>query len=50
MLREILEPLLYLFHAFRVVDRVLEEIHEPDQRVLIHGIDVGQNGCEARKD
>ena len=43
MLREVLQSLLNVFDRFSVLDRVAEQVYEPDQRVLIHRVNVRQD-------
>lgn len=43
---EVLQTLFYFLHWRRVVNRILKEIDEPGEGVLIHRVDIRQHGCE----
>lgn len=44
VLSQVLESFLHVVVLFRVVDGHDEQIDEPNERVLVHGLDVGQVG------
>jgi len=47
---QVVQALLQIFRLLRVLDRETEQVDEPHEGVLVHGLNVGQIGDREEQD